>query len=157
MTQREREETIEYLKNSWMSEYQKRIYDMAIQALESQDEDCISRKEAVHALRQAMYDYEDKTEAQFIHSKELDAWDWFEHRIFVQNMNDIDVQTINDLPSVTPKPKTGYWIKPKGKVKPFGDDTVQCDMCGFFTDVDCYYNFCPNCGAKMVEPQERSE
>lgn len=51
------------------------------------------------------------------------------------------------------EPKTGHWIMPKGDVKPFGDDTIQCDMCGFFTDVDCNYNFCPNCGAKMVEPQ----
>ena len=55
------------------------------------------------------------------------------------------------LPSVTPQQRTGHWIKPKGKIKPFGDDTVQCDMCGFFTDVDCYYNFCPNCGCMMVE------
>ncbi len=58
------------------------------------------------------------------------------------------------LPSVTPQHRTGHWIKPKGKVKPFGDDTVQCDMCGFFTDVDCYYNFCPNCGCMMVEESE---
>ena len=58
------------------------------------------------------------------------------------------------LPSVTPQQRTGHWIKPKGKIKPFGDDTVQCDMCGFFTDVDCYYNFCPNCGCMMVEEGE---
>lgn len=64
-------------------------------------------------------------------------------------------QKINELPSVTPQePRKGHWIIPKGDVKPFGDDTIQCDMCGFFTDVDCNYNFCPNCGAKMVEPQE---
>ena len=52
------------------------------------------------------------------------------------------------------EPKTGHWIKPEGKVKPFGDDTIQCDMCGFFTDVDCNYNYCPNCGSRMVKPQE---
>lgn len=60
-------------------------------------------------------------------------------------------EKIKLLPYVTPQQRTGHWIKPKGKVKPFGDDTVQCDMCGFFTDVDCYYNFCPNCGCMMVE------
>ena len=65
------------------------------------------------------------------------------------------VKGIHALPPVTPQePKKGHWIIPKGDVKPFGDDTIQCDMCGFFTDVDCNYNFCPNCGAKMVEPQE---
>ncbi len=63
-------------------------------------------------------------------------------------------EKIKLLPSVTPQQRTGHWIKPKGKVKPFGDDTVQCDMCGFFTDVDCYYNFCPNCGCMMVEEGE---
>ena len=34
MTREERQEAIEYFKNSWMSEYQKHIYDRAIKALE---------------------------------------------------------------------------------------------------------------------------
>ena len=53
------------------------------------------------------------------------------------------------------KPKTGHW-----KAKSFHE--LFCDNCGFdfdimrndFTDKMLY---CPNCGAKMVEPQESEE
>ena len=69
------------------------------------NEDCISRKAAIDALWKALHEYEDKTENQFSESKELDVADWFQHRIFVQNMSDIDRQTILNLPSVTPQPE----------------------------------------------------
>ena len=65
-------------------------------------DDAISRQDAIDALWKALYDYEDKTEKQFQESKELDIADWIQHRIFVQNMNDIDRQTILALPSVQP-------------------------------------------------------
>lgn len=54
---------------------------------------------AIDALWKALYKYEDKTEKQFIESEELDVADWIQHRIFVQNMSDIDRQTILALPS----------------------------------------------------------
>lgn len=117
-------------------------HKMAIKALEQQPcEDCISREDAIKQCGFGM-----------------------------TSLHIAD--NLRRLPSVQPKPKTetitefadrcrecgkqktGHWIKPKGKVKPFGDDTVQCDMCGFFTDVDCYYNFCPNCGCMMIEEGE---
>lgn len=51
------------------------------------------------------------------------------------------------------KESHGHWEKPKGEIKPFGDDTVQCSECGFFTEKDStyIYNFCPVCGADMRE------
>ena len=61
-------------------------------------EDCISRQAAIDALWKALYEYEDKTEKQFQESEDLDIRDWCVHRIFVQNMNDIDRQTLLDLP-----------------------------------------------------------
>jgi len=64
--------------------------------------DTISRQAAIDALWKALYAYEDKTERQFIESDELDVGDWMEHQVFVQNMNDIDRQTILELPSVEP-------------------------------------------------------
>ena len=77
--------------------------DRAIQALEQQPcEDCISRQATIEALWKALYEYEDKTEKQFNDSEELDIADWFQHRVFVQNMSDIDRQTILNLPSVQP-------------------------------------------------------
>lgn len=59
---------------------------------------------------------------------------------------------IKGLPSVTQK--YGKWIKQTLSVKPFGEDTVLCNQCAFMTDKDSMYNYCPNCGAKMVETQE---
>ena len=61
--------------------------------------DLISREDTIDALWKALYEYEDKTEKQFQESDELDVGDWILHRIFVQNMSDIDRQTILDLPS----------------------------------------------------------
>lgn len=65
--------------------------------------DTIYRQDAIDALWKALHDYEDKTEKQFQESKELDVWDWIQHRIFVQNMNDIDRQAILELPSAQPE------------------------------------------------------
>ena len=50
------------------------------------------------------------------------------------------------------RPKTGHW-----KAKSFHE--LFCDNCGFDFDImrnDFIdnMNYCPNCGAKMVEPQE---
>lgn len=64
--------------------------------------DTISRQAAIDALWKALYEYEDKTEKQFQESEDLDVGDWIEHRIFVQNMNDIDRQTILNLPPAQP-------------------------------------------------------
>lgn len=66
--------------------------------------DTISRRAAIDALWEALYEYEDKTKKQFQESDELDVEDWILHREFVQNMNDIDRQTILNLPSAEPKP-----------------------------------------------------
>ena len=62
----------------------------------------ISRQAAIEALWKALYEYEDKTEKQFQESEDLDVGDWILHRIFVQNMSDIDRQTILNLPSAQP-------------------------------------------------------
>ena len=67
--------------------------------------DLISRQAAIEALWKALYEYEDKTEKQFQESEDLDVGDWIGHRIFVQNMNDIDRQTILNLPSAQPDPR----------------------------------------------------
>lgn len=69
--------------------------------------DLISRRAAIDALWDALYEYEDKTKKQFQESEDLDVEDWIEHRIFVQNMNDIDRQVILNMPSAQPKQQ---WI-----------------------------------------------
>ena len=61
--------------------------------------DTIYRQDAIDALWKALYEYEDETEKQFQESEDLDLKDWILHRDFVQNMSDIDRQTILELPS----------------------------------------------------------
>lgn len=65
----------------------------------------------------------------------------------------VNIEDIEDLPSVTPKEKTGYWINKevRGKIEPY------CSVCGDSVDTIYHYNYCPNCGAKMVEPQESED
>ena len=72
------------------------------------------------------------------------------------------MQDILDLPPVTPQPKTGHWIFE-------GNQCFSCSSCGriytqkafeylkLHKDDPDFPNNCPNCGAKMVEKQERSE
>ena len=66
--------------------------------------------------------------------------------------------------SVTPKEKTGHWIGHREHcenlgVMPSGLGAYEwCSNCDCGIDVRewhrNHYNFCPNCGAKMIEPQE---
>ena len=57
------------------------------------------------------------------------------------------------LPPVTPQPKIGHWIN--GDCK-----GGNCSICGeyyAFYPESGDFNYCPNCGAKMVEPQESED
>ena len=57
------------------------------------------------------------------------------------------------LPSVTPQEtRKGHWISRETKgVRYAFWCRYKCSLCGELSD---HTNFCPNCGAKMVEPQE---
>lgn len=68
---------------------------------------------------------------------------------------------VEHLPSVTPKQRTGHWI-----LRDDINGQYQCDKCGMFSGLSKFdveeegwklSNFCSNCGAKMVEPQESEE
>lgn len=103
--------------------------------------DLISRQAAVEELWKALYDYEDKTEKQFQESDELDVCDWIQHRIFVQNMSDIDRQVIQTLPSAQPERKTGKWTMNERQIY------WRCNQCNRLSMYRT--NFCPDCGADM--------
>ena len=56
-----------------------------------------------------------------------------------------------DLPSVTPQPKTGHWIK-------FVVNRlhkIRCDKCDYVEPEYATYirNYCPNCGSRMMEAE----
>jgi rubrerythrin len=64
------------------------------------------------------------------------------------------MQDILDLPSVTPKEKTGKWIYTGDYIT---DGMLKCSSCGYEHDVADRFLYCPNCGAKMIKPQESEE
>ena len=52
------------------------------------------------------------------------------------------------------EPKTGHWIALENRFE-LGD-RVKCSECGqvFVVGDDVSRHYCPNCGARMLEPQE---
>ena len=65
----------------------------------------------------------------------------------------VNVDDIKALPSVNPQePKTGHWIDMTSGYA-FND---KCSKCGYIVNIQFIdeYKYCPNCGCRMVEPQE---
>lgn len=71
------------------------------------------------------------------------------------------------IKAVTPKEKTGHWIVDWSATSRLNRDRsltyeyhVHCDRCGYRWDYttdkkgSLVSNFCPNCGAKMLESEE---
>lgn len=57
---------------------------------------------------------------------------------------------IEKLPSVTPKQRTGHWIREFNDIE--GEVRFTCSSCGEFQLFGT--DFCPNCGAKMEGESE---
>lgn len=53
------------------------------------------------------------------------------------------------LPPVKPQEKTGHWIPKNSFLLKY-----KCSECNCESE---RYNFCPNCGARMIEPQESED
>lgn len=94
--------------------------------------DVIYRQDVIDALWKALHEYEDKTEKQFQESDELDVGDWILHRIFVQNMSDIDRQTILNLPSAQPMQWIPFKTRPlteeEKEEHPEWDSILDCKL-----------------------------
>ena len=73
---------------------------------------------------------------------------------WLKNHFDIERAVILGCEYKEQEPKTGYWIEHEieGTLK-----WLECSNCHCETSYNVMQNYCPNCGAKMVEPQERSE
>ena len=133
-----RDEAIETLEEmiEWGDSYEV-DYDackIAIEALRQEPcDDAISREAALDVIAET--DVTNGTEPVFT-GKQVQA-------------------LIRDLPSVRPIRLRGHWILDET------DNSITCDKCGcliWANDIsngEAYY--CPNCGAKMVEPQESEE
>lgn len=126
-----REEIIDFCEmKSQLEPENEDIFDYIIKALEQEPSaDCVSRKQAQFMITNGKYPDEDYV--QFI---------------------DRLVKELENMPSVThTEQKTGHWIR-VDKTK------VKCSACEVIHMIAQYPNakisWCPNCGAKMIEPQE---
>ena len=66
------------------------------------------------------------------------------------------------LKALEQEPKTGHWIK--YGIPRCGEQHYQCTNCDEYFNFGLYsdyykkaFKYCPNCGAKMVEPQESED
>lgn len=91
-----------------------------------------NRDEAVHELRQALYEHEDMMEKVFHDDPDLNFEDWLEHRIFVQQMNDIDVGIIKVMPSAT------GWIPVSERLPKYIKRYLITDKTGYVTIAPFY-------------------
>ena len=124
--------------------------DMAIKALEQQPcEDTIRRADAEALFRNAR---------SKLNPSDYKTADEFNTRdLMLLNAE----QFMHLLPSVIPQPKTGHWEQ-------YGnswEDKFKCSECGKEQPkilcgeriIGHWSDYCPNCGAKMVEPQESED
>jgi len=98
-------------------------------------EDCVSRSEVENILHNTMYD-------NATHDKA--------YRVLGLVRKQVD-----NLPSVTPKPKMGRWIALENEEM----ETVgyYCSECDLPMETEQRTNFCPNCGARMEESEGKNE
>ena len=90
-----------------------------------QTEDAISREAAKQAIRERFKELVDRVEINSV---------------------------LNELPTVEPSRPTGHWIF-NGGIEPIG---WYCSNCGLWSSAvyKPNYKYCPNCGFRMIEPQE---
>ena len=134
MTNEQHIENLKKLKSFHNGSYGADI-DRAIKALEQTCEDVISRQAVLDNLSEL-------NAISFYEAQEDSKETYYEIR-----------KAIKQLPSVNPQPKTGHWIvhEIENTLK-----WLECSNCHCETSYNVMHNYCPNCGAKMFEPQERS-
>ena len=94
------------------------------------ESDCISREDALMCLT-GMFENREYEPSELI-------------KIFARR--------IKTLSPVTPQePRTGHWV-----IRPHVYGVTYCSECDFELKIDDT-NYCPNCGAKMIESQESEE
>jgi hypothetical protein len=142
----------------------KEAYNMAIQALEQEPcDDAISRNDMLDAVGHGTtytslevqkiinglpsvnpVPCDDVVSRQAV-LKIIDGW--YEQNRDTENIEDLIV-LITYMDSVRPQePKTGHWIMDSKLERRACDNCNTSYRCRFYP-----HNYCPNCGAKMVEP-----
>ena len=152
--------------------------NMAIQALEQEPcEDCISRKEALKMMdwgwKKGIYPSNKIAALPSVQPKHTECRDCISRQDAIKKVSeilkgvfvkyeDIAQKAIESLPSVTPQQKTGQWEYVQYDYNPkIGN--WQCSECRCVV-IECgdkkskgdipLYKYCPQCGCRIVEPQE---
>jgi len=125
MTREERKEAIGVLENAKNFSYDEaytKAFDLGIEALKQEPcDDAISRKAVITEIKK-----------------------WWRTALDAEG-SPLICETIKKMQPVTPTQKRGSWIER------FNEDErwLMCTECR--KDSDIAHNFCPHCGAKMVE------
>lgn len=132
-------EQIMKLQTYKMHEGEDTVYverDDVLKALEQEPcEDAVSRKDLYNAL-----------------------YDRFHDEDSPNNITEVTLGSVRNFvkgfPSVTPKPKTGHWIKVTN-----GRGGHECNLCheyapSYQSGKEYLTKYCPNCGVKMQEVEE---
>ena len=110
--------------------------DEIIEALKQQPSDTVIKKLSKKYYVEDTYGYTDEE--------------------LVNKVNEI-IDAVNDLPSVTPQQKLGHWEYVQYDNNP-NIGNWHCSECrGICTEmhsIEDAYNYCHNCGAKMVESEK---
>ena len=124
------QEVLDVIASWFESVEQQRILQGRIKAIPSADGEYISRQDAIKAIDE---------KAKRIKNEDT--------------LNGLAgaVGILFDLPPVNPQPKTGHWIDCDDS-DDYCADGYDCSVCGVNAEYSTSY--CPNCGAKMVEPQK---
>lgn len=140
MTREEREDAINFLKGyldeEVYTEKCRNAHEMAIKSLEKEPcEDAINR--------QIISDYVES------HIQEINTGygDLNKHTNEILRMI---VDYIESMPPVTPKPKMGHWIDVESLDSALWHACSECGETEYYAT-----NYCPNCGAKMQEVEEK--
>ena len=120
------------------------IFDLCEMLEQQTCEDAISRNLIIETLNKMDRYVADEstlcdTDKKFPHNE-----------VFI--VDDVYEQIVEQLPSVNPQPKTAHWIEHSNPYDIDGTYYCFCDNCG--SDAHEKTDFCPSCGAKMVELQE---
>lgn len=88
--------------------------------------------------------------------KQIDQWAIGSREYLYTNATYYLTRRIQDIPPVNPT-KTGHWIKVTN-----GRGGHECDLCheyapSYQSGDEYLSKYCPSCGERMIEPQERSE
>lgn len=121
----------------------------------------MAKKVAEKALDEILYDGKSIREwMQIIGSEDCISRQALQEWIKDKTFGDIVVASEHNfdcLPPVTPQPKTGHWIA----IDEEPHEDYECDKCGYTIwaynaniEPNTEYKYCPNCGCRMIEPQE---